>query len=100
MSAQELLTEIQKLPPAEQQRLLEALKRDVKMKSEQRPITEDEVEQILLAKGIISEIPPLADYTDEDENFEPIEVPGKPPLPETIIEKRRQWLHTSLIGAP
>jgi len=36
MSAQELLTEIQKLPPAEQQRLLEALKRDVKMKSEQR----------------------------------------------------------------
>ncbi len=88
MSAQELLTEIQKLPPAEQQRLLEALKRDVKMKSEQRPITEDEVEQILLAKGIISEIPPLADYTDDDEGFEPIEVPGKP-LSETIIEERR-----------
>ena len=87
MSAQELLTEIQKLPPAEQQRLLEALKRDVKMKSEQRPITEDEVEQILLAKGIISEIPPRVP-DDEDETFEPIEVPGKP-ISETIIEERR-----------
>jgi len=87
MSAQELLTEIQKLPPAEQQRLLEALKRDVKMKSEQRPITEDEVEQILLAKGIISEIPPRVP-DDEEETFEPIEVPGKP-LSETIIEERR-----------
>ena len=87
MSPQELLTEIQKLPPAEQQRLLEALKRDVKMKSEQRPITEDEVEQILLAKGIISEIPPRVP-DDEEETFEPIEVPGKP-LSETIIEERR-----------
>ena len=87
MSSQELLTEIQKLPPAEQQRLLEALKRDVKMKSERRPITEDEVEEILLAKGIISEIPPRVP-DDEEETFEPIEVPGKP-LSETIIEERR-----------
>ena len=87
MSAQELLAEIQKLPPAEQRRLLEVLKQDAMTKSELRPITVDEVEQILLAKGIISEIPPLADYTDEDENFEPIEVPGKP-LSETIIEER------------
>ena len=52
MSPQELLTEIQKLPPAEQQRLLEALKRDVKMKSEQRPITEDEVEQYFSPKAL------------------------------------------------
>ena len=57
------------------------------MKSEQRPITEDEVEQILLAKGIISEIPPRVP-DDEEETFEPIEVPGKP-LSETIIEERR-----------
>ncbi len=87
MSSEELLTEIQKLPPAEQQRLLGALKRDVKMKSERRPITEDEVEEILLAKGIISEIPPRVP-DDEEETFEPIEVPGKP-LSETIIEERR-----------
>ena len=64
MSAQELLSEIRKLP-AEVRRQL-----------------------ILLAKGIIGDIPSLADYTDEDEDFEPIEVPGKP-LSETIIEERR-----------
>ena len=89
MSSQELLTEIQKLPPAEQQRLLEALERDVKMPSERRPITEDEIEEILLAKGIISEIPPRVP-DDEEETFEPIEVPGKP-LSETIIEERRRY---------
>lgn len=90
MSTQELLAEIQKLAPEEQRRLLEVLKRDrvESSKPEHRPITEDEVEQILLAKGIISEIPPLADYSAEDEDFEPIEVPGKP-LSETIIEERR-----------
>ena len=87
MSAQELLTEIRKLPPAEQQRLLEAIKRDAKIESERQPITEDEVEEILLAKGIISEIPPRIP-DDDEEAFEPIEVPGKP-LSETIIEERR-----------
>jgi len=90
MSAQELLAEIHKLPPEEQRRLLEVLKRDGagSTKPQHQPITEDEVEQILLAKGIISEIPPLSDYSDEDEDFEPIEVSGKP-LSETIIEERR-----------
>ena len=87
MSTQELLAEIQKLPPAEQRRLLEVLKQDSMTKSELRPITEDEVEEILLAKGIISEIPPRVP-DDEEETFEPIEVPGKP-LSETIIEERR-----------
>ena len=86
MSAQELLSEIRKLPAEIRRQLLDALERE---KSEpHQPITEDEIEQILLAKGIIGDIPSLADYTDEDEDFEPIEVPGKP-LSETIIEERR-----------
>jgi len=89
MSAQELLSEIRKLPAEVRRQLLDALERE---KSEppkpHQPITEDEIEQILLAKGIIGDIPSLADYTDEDEDFEPIEVPGKP-LSETIIEERR-----------
>ncbi len=89
MSTQELLAEIHKLPPEERRRLLEVLKQDSpeSAKPHHRPTTEDEVEQVLLAKGIISEIPPLAEYTDEDEDFEPIEVQGKP-LSETIIEER------------
>ena len=88
MSAQELLAEIQKLSPEEQRSLLEALARDKSEESKlHQPLTEDEVEQILLAKGIISEIPPRM-IDDEEELFEPIEVPGKP-LSETIIEERR-----------
>ena len=52
-----------------------------------QPISEDEVEQILLAEGIISGIPPRLPDEDE-ESYDPIEVPGKP-LSETIIEERR-----------
>jgi hypothetical protein len=89
MSAQELLAEIQKLPPEEQRRLLEALSRSIDQQSEPRPaISEDEVDRILFVKGIIGNIPDPTAYTDEDDNFEPVEVTGKP-LSETIIEERR-----------
>lgn len=90
MSTQELFAEIRKLPLAEQRQLLEALARNVgeQMQTLRQPISEDEVERILLAKGIISSIPNPADYTDEDDDFEPIEIEGKP-LSETIIEERR-----------
>ena len=53
----------------------------------QESLSEDEVEQILLAKGIISEIPERL-IDDEEECYEPIEVPGKP-LSETIMEERQ-----------
>lgn len=89
MSAQELLAEIQKLPLDEQRRLLEALASNVEQQTETRqPTSEDEVQRILLEKGIISSIPDLSAYTDEDDDFAPIEVEGKP-LSETIIEERR-----------
>lgn len=90
MSAQELLAEIHKLPPEEQRRLRHALASEAGQGSSepQQPVSEDEIEKILFAKGIIGEIPSLSDYTDEDEDFEPIEVAGKP-LSETIIEERR-----------
>jgi hypothetical protein len=50
------------------------------------PISEAEFEQMLLAKGIISEIP--SGSIDHEEDFEPIEVTGQP-LSETILEERR-----------
>lgn len=104
MSSQELLAEIQKLPPEERRRLLEALtpgmarttpevrrqSREVGGQNESeshQPISEDEVEQILLAEGIINAIPPRLPDEDE-ESYEPIEVPGIP-LSETIVEERR-----------
>ncbi len=87
MSSQELLSEIQKLPIVEQRYLFQKLARSL---SEQphEPISEDEVQRILFERGIIGKIPDSSAYTDEDEDFEPIEVVGKP-LSETIIEERR-----------
>ena len=88
MSAQEILAEILKLPPEERQRLLKALAPEIAQHVEGRKLTsEEEVERILLNEGIVSKIPPrLPD--DEEESYEPIEVPGQP-LSETIIEDRR-----------
>ena len=88
MSAQEILAEIEKLTPEERQLLLKALAPEIGELSESRHLTpEKEVERILVAEGIVSEIPArLPD--DEEETYEPIEVPGKP-LSETIIEERR-----------
>ena len=88
VSAQEILAEIQKLPPEERQRLLEALALELSEHLEGPKLTsEEEVERILLSEGIVSEIPARA-LDDEEDTYEPIDVPGKP-LSETIIEERR-----------
>lgn len=100
MSSQELLAEIQKLPLEERRRLLQALapgaartmpevgdQRSEIRSQPRQPISEDEVEGLLVAEGIISVIPPRLPDEDE-ESYEPIEVPGIP-LSETIIEERR-----------
>lgn len=55
---------------------------------EQQKMTEEEFERILFAEGIIGKPPNLDEYTDEDEDFEPIEVEGEP-LSEMIIRERR-----------
>lgn len=89
MGTQEILNEIGKLPFLERQRLIEALNGKPlpsSLLSPSEPITEDEVELILQAQGVITL--PTGDYTDEDEDFEPIEVEGEP-LSEQIIRERR-----------
>jgi hypothetical protein len=51
-------------------------------------MTEDEFEQYLAAKGVIS-LPQVSEDDDADnEDWEPVEVTGKP-LSEMIIEERR-----------
>ena len=55
MSSQEILAEIQKLPPEERRELLESLA--AKSTEEARPqqvSSEDEVERILLAEGLVT----------------------------------------------
>lgn len=89
MGTQKILAEIQKLPLDEQRELLEALKQSVgQQMASHKPVGEDEVDRVLLEKGIIGNIPDLAIYSEEDEDFEPVEVTGKP-VSETIIEERR-----------
>lgn len=82
MTAQEIIKQVKSLPLDEQRQILEALQKDLS-----RPtMSEDEVERILRAKGIISEIPQrLPD--DEEETYEPVEITGKS-LSEIVIEER------------
>jgi hypothetical protein len=86
MTPQELIAEILKLPAEDQRQILDALLKGSPESSSQidQPISEAEFEQMLLAKGIISDIP----SEDHEEDFEPIEITGQP-LSETILEERR-----------
>ncbi len=94
MSLQEIVSEIGRLPFLERRQLIEILNKNFDRQPvlteptrSAEPISEDEVERILRAKGIISFSDP-SNYTDEDEDFEPIEVEGEP-LSEQIIRERR-----------
>lgn len=81
-----LFEEVKALTPDEQTSLRDRLDELVSTSAPQ--MTEDEFEQRLLEKGIISRIPsPITDLTPY-RNRKLIEVKGKP-LSETIIEERR-----------
>jgi hypothetical protein len=51
-------------------------------------MSEAEFERMLLEKGIITDIPADINVEEEEDDFEPIPVKGKP-VSETIIEERR-----------
>ena len=85
MNTQEIINSLQTLPIQEQKVIFEVLQNKFRRKTKSN-IGEDEVERILLANGLISEIPKrLKD--DEEESYEPIKIIGKP-LSETILEER------------
>ena len=89
MSTQELLAEIRKLPIEEQRRLLDALTHSLsEQAAPRRQLSDAEVGQTLLAKGVISEIPPRRPDAAMRRDFKPVEVKGQP-ISETIIEERR-----------
>lgn len=82
MTPQEIINEIQKLPPIQQKEILDYVSIEP---TEKRSMSEEEIAEQLLAKGIIGEIP--KNWNEPDEEFEPIVIQGKP-LSETIIEDR------------
>jgi hypothetical protein len=109
MTAQEILKEIHKLPPKEQERIVESVlenraddksifdiiqakliefrERDIKSGERLKPEKkEKQFAHYLFARGAISHIP--EGMSDKDDDFEPIVIEGEP-LSETIIRERR-----------
>ena len=86
MTATEILTEIKHLPLSEKQTVFKVLEIELKPNNEisEEELREQEFEQMLLAEGVIKQIPPR---WNDDNDFEPVEITGKP-LSETVIEDR------------
>lgn len=87
MTPQEILNEIYKLPFSEQEQIAETVLKHKEASESAKPqISEKEFISYLFDQGIISEFP--NEMTDEEFEFEPIEIEGEP-MSEQIIRERR-----------
>jgi hypothetical protein len=87
MTPNEILHEIQKLPLSEQAKIKQTLLENSESAEEANSsITKKEMWQKLYDEGFITHIP--VSMTDEEDDFEPIEIEGEP-VSETIIQERR-----------
>jgi hypothetical protein len=85
-TVERVLEEVKALTPGEQRQVHSLL--NSLLENHAHPQTsEGEFLQMLLQKGIITNIPSPADDAVEDDEFEPVEVRGQP-LSETVIEER------------
>ena len=82
----QVIEEVKALSPDDQRKLRELLNDLLAPPAPQ--MSEEEFEQRLLAKGVISEIPPPITDLTPFQNRRLMEVEGKP-LSETVIEERR-----------
>lgn len=82
MTPQEIIKEIQKLPPQDQ---LE-IKDSIDAAANATAMSEEEFLRMMYTRGIIGNIPDLSKSTDDDD-WEPIEITGIP-TSEIIIEER------------
>lgn len=85
-TAQEIISTVQTLPVKVQEEIVKTLQQKLNDRHSSAAPDEDEIEQILLAKGLISEIP-LRSADEDEDSYQPIKVSGKP-LSETILEER------------
>lgn len=86
MTTTEILNEIYRLPINQRKEIKNKLLQDSKSEEQVKPpFSEEKFLQKLLANGFISEIP--QGITDEEDDFEPIEIEGEP-ISETIIRDR------------
>ena len=87
-SSEQVIETIRHLPVFEQRKILDWLeeyKPTIDEKASEEEV-EAKVDRMLLERGILKEIP--AGLTDEEDDFEPLEIEGEP-LSETIIRERR-----------
>jgi len=93
MSSQELLAEIQKLPPEERRRCSKHYIRVLRHRTSPG-VSADEVDEDYWLKDLSRDTAALPD--EGEESYEPIEVPGKP-LSETLSRNAGNWPPISLI---
>ena len=87
MKVNELVDALRALPP-EQQRSVRVLL-DLWLNNPGKTFTrEEELNHLLLTKGIISEIPPPITDPKRFQDWSPVEIAGEP-LSETVIRERR-----------
>lgn len=85
-TAQKIINAVQTLPVRVQEEIVDALRRNLERRESSNAPDEDEIERRLLAKGLISRIPPRSEDADE-ETYQPIKINGKP-LSEIVLEER------------
>lgn len=83
MTTTEILNEIYKLPRNEQTNIKKNLLKKTETKDE---ISKADLWQKLFEEGLITHVP--NGVSDEEDDFEPIEIKGEP-ISETIIRERR-----------
>lgn len=88
MTPTEIVEEIYKLPRHDWETIKKTVDNEPPNGEPKPQMTEEEVNKILFAEGIIGNIPDPSAYTDEDDDWEPIEIEGRP-TSELIIEDRR-----------
>ncbi len=86
ITPQEIISTVQTFPASVQLEIVETLQKNLRKTSPATP-SEDQIEQMLFAKGLISEIPKRS-KDKEEETYSPVEIIGKP-LSETILEERQ-----------
>ena len=85
LTPQEIISIVQTFPTSVQMEIVETLQNNLRKNSPSN-LSENEIEQILLAKGLISEIPKRV-KDEEESSYSPVELTGVP-LSATILEDR------------
>ncbi len=86
MTPQEIIKQIRLLPKEQRKKIKDSIPVE-DLETNTKKMSEREFLKLLYDEKIIGNIPNPDEYTDEEDDFEPIEIKGKP-TSEIIIEDR------------